>query len=292
MKIAVFSDIHGNYHALEAILDDAHKQGVDLVVCAGDAVNPLPDSLRVWRMISELNIPMVRGNHEEYMIAMDDPDDRAEIQGKVQYLPAQVIAHALPDDIITAMADLPLTRSIPGPAGGDVLICHASPHHTRRSFSNQMDDEMVASLSRRSERVIVGGHIHQPWRRRWRDKLLLLCGGGGLPLNGSATAQYLILWHRRGVWLAEHRAVDYDHAALLRRVRHSGFLVNGGPMAWLFYDELWTAERRIVPFLHSIGAETVLITLSDWQQAVQRYLEAIGRWTYLAPLVYLAPEKP
>ncbi|OQY27967.1 MAG: hypothetical protein B6243_12495 [Anaerolineaceae bacterium 4572_5.2] len=46
MKIAIFADVHGNYHALAAVLNDIERERVDLTVCAGDMINPFPDSLR------------------------------------------------------------------------------------------------------------------------------------------------------------------------------------------------------------------------------------------------------
>jgi predicted phosphodiesterase len=36
MKIAALSDIHGNLAALDAVLDDAHRQGADVIVNLGD----------------------------------------------------------------------------------------------------------------------------------------------------------------------------------------------------------------------------------------------------------------
>lgn len=290
MKLAIFSDIHGNYHALEAILDDAQRQGADQIICAGDVVNPFPDSRRAWEQVRALNIPTVRGNHEDYMLAMDDPEDRAGMQGKVQFLPVQVTAATMPSSMIADMAALPMTLSISGPGGDDVLVCHGSPDQTRRSFSQVIDDEMAASLNRHRERVIVGGHIHQQWYKHWQGKLLLLCGGGGLPLNGSTTAQYLLLTHQGGQWEAEHRAVDYDHAGLLRSLLEQDFLIKGGPIAWLFYDELLTAERRMIPFFEFTGQGQHPDTLAGWQGAVQRYLKSIGRWAVIRPSVGEAVE--
>ena len=38
MRIAVFSDIHGNLQALNAVLDDMAAQRPDAVYCLGDLV--------------------------------------------------------------------------------------------------------------------------------------------------------------------------------------------------------------------------------------------------------------
>ena len=38
MKVAIFSDIHGNLEALEAILEDIKKNQFDEVICLGDVI--------------------------------------------------------------------------------------------------------------------------------------------------------------------------------------------------------------------------------------------------------------
>jgi predicted phosphodiesterase len=45
MRVAVISDVHGNYHALEAVLQEIHGESVDTVWCLGDTVGygPLPN---------------------------------------------------------------------------------------------------------------------------------------------------------------------------------------------------------------------------------------------------------
>jgi hypothetical protein len=145
---------------------------------------------------------------------------------------------------------------------------------------------MAEVLSCYSERVVVAGHFHDQWQQRWRDKLLLICGGGGWPLNSSPTAQYLLLTYHHGGWQPEHRRIPYDHAAALRELRDSGFLVEGGPMAWLVYEELWQADYRLVPFLRWLNqSKAPPITLDDWRGRVRAYLESIGRWADMASLV-------
>jgi len=47
MRIALFSDIHGNRHALEAVLRDIEEQRPDRVYCLGDLVGygAFPDAV-------------------------------------------------------------------------------------------------------------------------------------------------------------------------------------------------------------------------------------------------------
>ena len=49
MRVAVLSDIHGNWRALEAVLDDLDRQGVDEILSLGDTIGYGPEPAEVVR---------------------------------------------------------------------------------------------------------------------------------------------------------------------------------------------------------------------------------------------------
>lgn len=68
MKVAVFSDIHGNYQALMAILKHIKKNNIDKIIYLGDAVSIGPDSMQcLKRLNNEIDV-FILGNHEHYII--------------------------------------------------------------------------------------------------------------------------------------------------------------------------------------------------------------------------------
>lgn len=75
MKYAIISDIHANLAALERVLADAARYGVDQVVCAGDVVGYGPDPAGVIRVLRERSIPTVMGNHDAAVVGWRDTDD-------------------------------------------------------------------------------------------------------------------------------------------------------------------------------------------------------------------------
>lgn len=75
MKIAVFSDIHGNYQALKAIVRDIKKNNVNEVVCLGDSIGLGPSSKQCLDLIFKENIKYLLGNHELYYIYGTSIDD-------------------------------------------------------------------------------------------------------------------------------------------------------------------------------------------------------------------------
>ena len=66
MKIAVFSDIHGNYQALKSILNDIKKRKIEKVICLGDNIGLGPSSNECLRLINSTNLVLLAGNHELY----------------------------------------------------------------------------------------------------------------------------------------------------------------------------------------------------------------------------------
>lgn len=67
-KIAVFSDIHGNLEALEAIIKDIKKDIYDEVIFLGDAIGIGPNPSECIDLLRDENVKFILGNHELYVI--------------------------------------------------------------------------------------------------------------------------------------------------------------------------------------------------------------------------------
>ncbi len=66
MKYAIIADIHGNLDAFQVVLDDIRAQNATHVVCLGDIVGYNARPKECLDIIREMNIPVVKGNHDEY----------------------------------------------------------------------------------------------------------------------------------------------------------------------------------------------------------------------------------
>ena len=88
-KLAVLSDIHGNFAALQAVADHIDRWQPDAVVVAGDIVNRGPRSRDCLRFVlaraAEMGWQIIRGNHEEYVLGVvRDPGARPGLDGAVR----------------------------------------------------------------------------------------------------------------------------------------------------------------------------------------------------------------
>ena len=75
MRIAVFSDIHGNGLALEAVLADIQAKAPDRLVCLGDAIQGGPQPAQVVRRLRELQCPVVMGNADAWLLTGEGTGD-------------------------------------------------------------------------------------------------------------------------------------------------------------------------------------------------------------------------
>src|SRR5260221_6238943 len=67
VRVALVSDVHGNLHALERVLDHAKSAGVDGVACLGDVCTLGPRPREVLDLLRERASWFILGNHDEYM---------------------------------------------------------------------------------------------------------------------------------------------------------------------------------------------------------------------------------
>ena len=72
------------------------------------------------------------------------------------------------------------------------------------------------------ERTIAFGHLHLPYVRVWRDRLLVNVSSAGLPKDGDARAGYAILTQRPGGWEVKQRRVAFDVEKVAREIERSG----------------------------------------------------------------------
>jgi len=218
LRVAVLSDIHANLPALDAVLSDVHRAGVDLVVVGGDvAAGPLPDE--TVERLANLNsrARFVRGNADrEVVAAWDDPGAAPEDEaGLTAWFAGRRLSHAQRDFLDRFEDNVVLEVDGLGP----VRFCHGSPRSDTEVITAVSPEERVAEmLTGVRERVVVCGHTHRQFDRRIGDWRVVNSGSVGMPYEGRAAAFWALLGPD-----VELRRTDYDVAAALPRLRAGGF---------------------------------------------------------------------
>ncbi len=280
MKLAVLSDVHGNEEALAAVLDDIEVRRVDLVICLGDVVDPLPGSRATLETLKDLAVPILRGNHEDYVInAFEQPTH--PVSTEVNFKPVRLVAQTFDKNLIKTMKHFPLTLNLNDTRAGEILFCHASPRSNLQGWRlGNVSPELGVELDREPADTIVCGHWHDPRVDDWNHKRLVQVGSVGIPLNGKPEAEYALITATDKGWAIEPRAVPFDAEKNLRTYRESGWVHEGGPIAWLIYDELMSFTRRMGYFVREWMPSRNLApkTEAEWATAAELFLESTGTW--------------
>lgn len=92
MKVAVLADVHSNLLALNQILDDAFKNGIDKIIFLGDYITDGPFNNEVLNIIRKKGDYVVQGNRERYIINYDESR-----KGFSNYKPISFVYNSLDD---------------------------------------------------------------------------------------------------------------------------------------------------------------------------------------------------
>ena len=66
MKFAIIADIHGNLEALNVVLADTREQKCTHYACVGDVVGYGANPRECLKIVRDMGMPCVKGNHDEY----------------------------------------------------------------------------------------------------------------------------------------------------------------------------------------------------------------------------------
>jgi predicted phosphodiesterase len=230
-RIGIFSDMHGNAVAFEAVLAALRAEGIAQFVCLGDVAATGPQPREVVQRLRDLHCPVVMGNADDLALLLPEPDADDEISIRIREID-QWGAAQLSADERAFMASFAPTVTLPL-ADGDSLLCY---HGSPRSYNDILlpttpTEELDALLGQQTATVLAGGHTHQQMLRRHHTALLLNPGSVGLPVDripadasarNPGWAEYAVLTCRAGDLRIELRRVRFDVAALLAAAQRSG----------------------------------------------------------------------
>ncbi len=259
MKLAIIADIHGNLHALEAVLRDIERLKVDSLIVNGDLVNRGPNNVAVMERLRATDATIVLGNHDDLMRKWieHDPDIPDSWYEDPFWKSTAWCAHQLQEaGWMPALRGLPMTHALALPGAPRLLISHGSPRHLREGYGRFLPDQVLSEIVEQFPYdVLVGSHTHRPMVRRWGRTLMLNTGAVGAPFNEDWRAQYLLLTLQEGEWAWEFRAVDYDREAALALFETMGYLANGDLSARIFWEELRHSRPLYAPYWSWAEAE-------------------------------------
>ncbi len=230
MRLAVISDIHGHYTALDAVLDDLARQPIDSIVCLGDVATIGPQPLPVIARLKQLGCAVMTGNHDAALL---NPASAPQLQIAPPLLPTlEWCARQLaPDDVAYLGSFRPTLEISLGPGAG-VLCFHGTPHsNIGLLLPTTPAEELEGLFAGQAAGLMVGGHSHIQMLRQHGGKLFVNPGSVGSafaqpPMPGVVPAllpwaEYAIVSWEGGVVSVDLRRVPFDVAAFYEAVAQS-----------------------------------------------------------------------
>lgn len=231
MRIAIFSDVHGNMEAFEKVLEDLDRAHPDCVFSLGDNIGYGAEPERVLQRLRALNIPSVLGNHE---LAVRDPELLSWFNPAARQS-LSATRSMLGIESLEFISSLPLHRIING-----IRLVHGFPPDSATTYLFQVPDEAKKkALMDLTERICFVGHTHVfeiiacngarlidiefSYRAVPLDPALryfINIGSVGQPRDGDVRAKYVI-WDSTESIL-DIRCIPYDVQTAADKIRAAG----------------------------------------------------------------------
>lgn len=208
MKLALFSDIHGNLPALEAVLADIEAHRVDVLYCLGDLVNFAPWPNEVIDRLRARHVPVVQGNHDQgigegqadFPFSFRTPAERV---AGLQALASTNVAITSRNRAYLRTLPRTIGLETSGPQPFRVLLAHVSPADNNQYLQADHDEHDLRQLmAAAGADMLCMGHTHRPYHRVLADaaaggatryRHAVNVGSVGKPKDGDPRAAWCLL---------------------------------------------------------------------------------------------------
>ncbi len=235
MRVGIFSDIHGNYEALDAVLKAMQDDSIDMTIHLGDLVGYNADPLECLEMVRQMGSVCILGNHD---LGVIDPT----VAKNFNVLAHEALIYArnrLHGSSLEFLKTFHKTFSLME----RVLFCHGTPENLFSYIQDVFQAKRIfnfLSKHHTSINICFYGHTHQQkaWVRNPQGKVtaipmtcssillnlendyLINPGSVGQPRQGDNRARYAVLDTIR--WIVSFKAVSYDISLAQEKILRAG----------------------------------------------------------------------
>jgi putative phosphoesterase len=251
MKIILFSDIHANWPALEAVLHEIDRRRVDAVFCLGDLVGYAPYPNEVVREIRRRHIPTIAGNYDEGIgltsgqcgCAYQTDRDRDNGATSIAFTNA-----VIGPEERAYLRDLPRHLTLDLVFGEEkcrLLLVHGSPRKINEYLFEDRDEKSLLRIMEQAEADIMAfGHTHKPYHRILENptggtyRHAINTGSVGKPKDGDPRACLVELeWDER-TSLRDPASLRVEFVRVPYEVESIASAIESSPLPDVFADML------------------------------------------------------
>ena len=272
-KLAVISDIHSNYKALEAFLAFLEDHPVNSVICLGDYVTDGPYPERTLALIQKMQerwpCYMIRGNREDYLLRNMDNHQGWKPSSNTGAL-LYTLNH-LSEEELDFLGSLPTEREVLIEGCPTLYICHGVPGRVRGNVKTEqgLRDRILEELP---GRYLLGGHSHHQELYRKGEKTYVNPGSLGLAIDGVGRhAQFAVLTGDAKEWQAEFFSIPYDIEGYLKDFKESGVEEMGMTLSKAVQKSLVTGINYFFKCVMEVMGEARSMGVSDFGQVPEAF---------------------
>lgn len=227
MRIALFSDIHSNLEALEAVFSDMEKQNIRHRICLGDVVGYGGSPHECLELARKHSLYILMGNHDEACSSEPSIQYQGHVQAGIEFS-RKNLSQEEKDFLKT------LERKV---TWENLTLTHSSLFQPERWHYLNTPLNIEINFQYQKKQICFCGHTHIPlflekviltssqkpqgMLKIFPEKRYLInCGSVGQPRDGDPRASYVI--YDVETQSVEFRRVDYDIAGAQKRIREAG----------------------------------------------------------------------
>lgn len=212
MRVAFFSDIHGNLPALQTAYADARDRAVQGFYCAGDLIGYGPYPSEVCRFVRDHSFVTIKGNYDAKVIeAINNYKYLKENLKPGKWKILNWTRKRISTEIRTYLESLPEIWREELPGGLKLLMAHGSPISPSDTiYPSVTDHALIKFLDGEEPHILVVGHTHIPFVARIGRMLVINCGSLGQPVDGDPRGAYAIGTIESGS-LARAEIIRFDY---------------------------------------------------------------------------------
>lgn len=216
MKVAILADIHANIAALERVLDDVRREGIDRLVLLGDYVGYYYEPRAVVEALAAFECIGIQGNHDR--MALEARDDLARLSRYREHYGSGL--DAVFEQFGKAewewLASHRVSREI-DLGGHTILLAHGSPQEPDAYLYPDAPQARFAGLAGQfAGDAIWLGHTHWPFVRPGQPSILNP-GSVGQPRDIGGLASWAVFHVDTGS--VAFRRTEFDAAPLAAHCR-------------------------------------------------------------------------
>src|SRR5579859_7411489 len=191
MRYAIFTDIHANLEALQAVLakidEIAAQESIDQIWFLGDLVGYGPDPNECIVKLRERTDVIIAGNHDWAAVGKIDLEEFSP----AARISAEWTAETLTDEHRAFLENLPERRDI-----GECTLVHGSPYGPLWEYLTREDQALAErSFEYFTSRYCFVGHTHVPVIFQQLD----VANAPTIPLGDTGEFEAIIDFHTNGV---------------------------------------------------------------------------------------------